>query len=180
MSRLVILNHVKEGVELAKKYNLNPIIIDFIAQHHGTSLIHYFYQRALESAKDGEPVDEMNFRYAGPKPQIREIAIVMLADSTEGAVRALDDPNPNRIAEVVHKIVNNKFIDGQLEGCEITLRDLERISATFIRVLNAMYHSRIKYPDQSDEKGSDNKKPTETNPNQTPPNQANGRQNSSS
>ncbi len=161
MSRLVILNHVREGIELAKKYRLNQNIIDFIQQHHGTSLIHYFYQKALETADDKESVDENNFRYPGPRPQSRETAIVLLADSTEGAVRAQEENNPNRIDEVVRKIINNKFIDGQLDESGLTLKELEVIRATFTRVLSAMYHSRIKYPDQSDEKGNSNKKSSE-------------------
>lgn len=151
VSRLVILNHVKEGIELARKYKLNPLIIDFIPQHHGTSLIYYFYQKALESAKEGEVVAEENFRYPGPKPQTRETAIVMLADSVEGATRALDDPNPTKIEETVRKIINNKFIDGQLDECNLTLKEIDRIARTFARVLSAMYHSRVKYPEKKSE-----------------------------
>ncbi len=161
MSRLVILNHVKEGVELAKKYKLNPLIADFIPQHHGTSLIHYFHQKALEAAQDGEGVDENDFRYPGPKPQFREVAIVLLADSVEGAVRAMDEPTPARIEEVVKKIINNKFIDGQLDECDLTLREIEIISATFTRILSAMYHSRVKYPEKKN--GHSHRKPSEKN-----------------
>jgi len=161
MSRLVILNHVKEGVELAKKYKLNPMIIDFIVQHHGTSLIYFFYQRALEEADHEEAVAEENFRYPGPKPQTRETAISMLADSVEGATRALDEPNPNKIGEVVRKIINNKFIDGQLDECNLTLKEIETISLTFTRVLTAMYHSRVKYPEKKNGNGNTNSKPAE-------------------
>jgi len=148
MSRLVILNHVKEGIELAKKNKLHPIIIDFIPQHHGTSLIYYFYQKALEATDDDDAVSEENFRYPGPKPQTKETAITLLADSVEGATRALDDPTPPRIEETVKKIVNNKFIDGQLDECNLTLKEIDRISSTFIRILGAMYHTRIKYPEK--------------------------------
>ena len=148
VSRLVILNHVKEGMELAKKYKLNQLIIDFIPQHHGTSLMHYFYQRSIEEAKEGETIDESDYRYPGPKPQMRETAITMLADSVEGATRALDDPDPGRIEETVKKIINNKFIDGQLDECNLTLKEIEKISQTFIRILCAMYHTRIKYPEK--------------------------------
>ena len=148
MSRLVILNHVKEGIELAKKNKLHPIIIDFIPQHHGTSLIYYFYQKALEATDNGESISEENFRYPGPKPQTKETAITLLADSVEGATRALDDPTPPRIEETVKKIVNNKFIDGQLDECNLTLKEIDRISSTFIRILGAMYHARIKYPEK--------------------------------
>lgn len=153
ISRLVILNHVKEGIELAKKHKLNPRIIDFIPQHHGTSLMHYFYQKALEEGENVEKVDEANFRYPGPKPQTKETAIVLLADSVEGAVRALDDPIPKRIEEVVRKVINNKFIDGQLDACNLTLKEIDLISTTFIRILSAMYHSRVKYPEKKSENG---------------------------
>jgi hypothetical protein len=148
MSRLVILNHVKEGIELAKKNKLNPRIIDFIAQHHGTSLIYYFYQKSLEDATEGDKLSEDNFRYPGPKPQSRETAITLLADSVEGATRALPDPNPQNIEETVKKIINNKFIDGQLDECPLTLKDIDSITSTFIRMLSAMYHGRVKYPEK--------------------------------
>jgi putative nucleotidyltransferase with HDIG domain len=148
MSRLVILNHVREGIELAKKINLHPTIIDFIPQHHGTGLIYYFYQKALESAEEGEVIRQDNFRYPGPKPQTKETAITLLADSVEGATRALDDPTPTKIEETVKKIVNNKFIDGQLDECNLTLKEINKISSTFTRILNAMYHARVKYPEK--------------------------------
>jgi len=169
MSRLVILNHVKEGIELAKKNKLNQEIINFIPQHHGTGLIHYFHQKAIEVAEDGEVVDESNFRYPGPKPQIRETAIVLLADSVEGAVRALDDPNPTKIEETVKKIINNKFIDAQLDECNLTLKEIEKISSTFTRILSAMYHGRIKYPEKKN--ANINRKSSEKNPSQSSSNQ---------
>jgi hypothetical protein len=167
MSRLVILNHVKEGIELAKKNKLHPIIIDFIPQHHGTSLIYYFYQKALEGAEEGESISEENFRYPGPKPQTKEAAIILLADSVEGAMRSLDDPTPIKIEETVKKIVNNKFIDGQLDECNLTLKEIDKISATFIRILSAMYHARIKYPEKKD--GIISRKPTEKGSAQSSP-----------
>jgi putative nucleotidyltransferase with HDIG domain len=167
MSRLVILSHVKEGIELGKKYGLNPRIIDFIPQHHGTSLIYYFYQRAVEDAEEGETVDESDFRYPGPKPQTREAAIVLLADSVEGATRALDDPTPPKIEETVKKVVNNKFIDGQLDECNLTLKEIEKISSTFTRILSAMYHARVKYPEKKN--GSISRKPSEKNIPQSSP-----------
>lgn len=162
MSRLVILNHVKEGMELARKYKLNQQIIDFIPQHHGTSLIHYFYQKALEGGE--EDVSEANYRYPGPKPQSRETAIVMLADSSEGATRAIDDPTPPKIEEVVRKVINNKFIDGQLDECNLTLKEIEKIAVTFTRVLSAMYHTRVKYPEKKSSNGNSHQKPAEENP----------------
>jgi putative nucleotidyltransferase with HDIG domain len=146
MSKMVIMNHIKEGAELAKKYKLNPRLIDFILQHHGSSLVYYFYRRALESLEEDQEVKEEGFRYSGPKPNTRETAIVLLADSVEAATRALKDPSPKKVEEVVHKIINNKFIDGQLDECELTLKDLEKISAVFIRILSGIYHNRITYP----------------------------------
>lgn len=148
MSRLVILNHVKEGVELAKQYRLNPIIASFIPEHHGTSLMHYFYQKALAADKnDKGEVSEENYRYPGPKPQRKETAIVLLADSSEAATRSLDEMTPNRIEEVVRKVINNKFIDGQLDESNLTLKEIETIAVTFTRSLSATYHGRVKYPE---------------------------------
>ena len=146
MSKLVIMNHVKEGESLARRHRLNSRIIDFILQHHGTSLVYYFYRRALENGEENKKISEEGFRYPGPKPKSRETAIVLLADSVEAATRALREPTPNRIEQQVHKIVNNKFIDGQLDECELTLKDLENISGIFIRLLVSIYHSRITYP----------------------------------
>ncbi|MFH0754286.1 MAG: HDIG domain-containing metalloprotein [Candidatus Omnitrophota bacterium] len=148
MSRLVILNHVKEGVEIARAYKLNPKIIHFIEQHHGTSLIYYFYQKAL-AGDDSESVDEENYRYPGPRPQTKEVAIVMLADAVEGATRSLDEHTPARISDLVRKVVNNKFIDGQLDACNLTLREIDMICNVFTRELSAMYHVRVKYPQAS-------------------------------
>lgn len=162
VSRLVLLNHIKEGVELAKKYKLNEKIVDFIPQHHGTGLMYYFYQRALEEAEDGEAVNEADFRYPGPKPQSKETAITLMADSVEGATRALDEPNPSRIEETVKKVINNKFIDGQLDECSLTLKEIDVISTVFIRILSALYHGRVKYPEQKN--GSKRKKSPEKNP----------------
>jgi hypothetical protein len=156
MSKLIIMNHVKEGVELAKKYRLNPLLVDFILQHHGSSLVYYFYRRALESLEEDEVIKEEGFRYPGPKPDTKEAAIVLLADSVEAATRALRDTSPGKIEEVVHKVINNKFIDGQLDECDLTLKDLERISAVFIRILSGIYHSRVTYPEES--RSEDNNK----------------------
>ncbi|MBL7151104.1 MAG: HDIG domain-containing protein [Candidatus Omnitrophica bacterium] len=159
MSKMVIMNHVKEGVELARKYRLNPFIIDFIQQHHGSSLVFYFYRRALEELEDAQEVKEEGFRYPGPKPNTKEAAIVLLADSVEAATRALKDPAPPKITEVVHKVINNKFIDGQLDECELTLNDLEKISKIFIRILSGIYHSRVTYPEES-RSDNNHKKPS--------------------
>jgi cyclic-di-AMP phosphodiesterase PgpH len=152
MSKLVIMNHVKEGAELAKKYRLNRRIADFIRQHHGTSLVYFFYRKALENGGEQEAVNEEVFRYPGPKPDTKEAAIVLLADSVEAATRSLKEPTPAKIEELVHKIVNNKFIDGQLDECDLTLKDLEKIAQVFIHILSGIYHSRVNYPEDHKEK----------------------------
>ncbi len=147
MSRLVIMDHVKKGVELARKNRLNSTIIEFIMQHHGTSLVYYFYRKALEATNVDEDVQQEVYRYPGPKPQTKEAAIVLLADSAEAACRALDEPTAGRISDMVHRVINNKFIDGQLDACDLTLRDLEKIATTFIHILGAFYHTRVDYPE---------------------------------
>ena len=146
MSKLIIMNHVKEGLELAKKYSLSPVLWDFIQQHHGKSLVYYFYRRALEGKEENQEVAEEGFRYPGPKPNTKETAIVLLADSVEAATRSLKDPTPDKIEETVRKVINNKFIDGQLDECELTLQDIEKISSVFSKILSGIYHSRVNYP----------------------------------
>ena len=145
MSKLIIMNHVKEGLELAKKYSLSPVLWDFIQQHHGKSLVYYFYRRALEGREENQEVAEEGFRYPGPKPNTKETAIVLLADSVEAATRSLKDPTPDKIEEIVRKVINNKFIDGQLDECELTLKDIEKISSVFSKILSGIYHSRVNY-----------------------------------
>ena len=151
MSSLIITNHVKNGVELARQYKLNKKIIDIIKQHHGSGLVFYFFKRALEKVSD-ETVGEQSFRYPGPKPQTKEAACVLLADSVEAGSRALDDPTPSRIKGLVRKIINNKFIDGQLDECDLTLKDLEKISEIFIHILTGIFHTRVEYPEEPEKK----------------------------
>ncbi|MGM0394091.1 MAG: HD family phosphohydrolase [Thermodesulfobacteriota bacterium] len=150
MSALILIQHVKKGVELAKTHKLGNEIIEGITQHHGTSLIKFFYNKALKSGKDN--VEEGNFRYPGPKPQTRETGIVMLADVVEAAVRALDRPTPSRIRGRVKELINDIFADGQLEECELTLKDLHQIAKSFNNILTSIYHSRIEYTDKPQEK----------------------------
>lgn len=164
MSALVIINHVRDGVELAHRYKLNPALMDFIGQHHGNGLIYYFYQRALEKATGGQEINDEEFRYPGPRPQTKETAIVLLADSVEASSRTLGNPTPSRVQGLVQRIINNKFIDGQLDECDLTLKDLHKISEAFMRILNAMFHTRVEYPDEEEmrkQKGGKNnhKKP---------------------
>jgi hypothetical protein len=147
MSSLILASHVKDGVELAREYRLGERIVHIIQQHHGTSLISYFYQKAKEKENpDMDSIDEADFRYAGPKPQTKEAGIVMLADSVEAASRALTDPTPSRIKGLVQRIVNSIFLDGQLDECELTLKDLQKIEESFSLILNAIFHRRIDYP----------------------------------
>jgi len=162
MSKLIIMNHVKEGVELAKKYHLNRKIIDFITQHHGTTLVYYFFRRAQDK-KPQEGSSEEVYRYPGPKPQSKEVAIVHLADTVEATSRTLEDSSPSRIKEMVREAILSKFLDGQLDETELTLKDLEKIGEVFTRVLNAMFHTRIDYPKPSDENSS--KKPSKNSQN---------------
>jgi hypothetical protein len=156
MSSLIITNHIKDGLDLARKYKLSLAIKDFIQQHHGNSMTFYFYQRALEKeSKEGE-VKEEEFRYRSPLPQTKEVAIVLLADSVEAATRALPNQTPKKIKQTVQKIINNKFIDGQLDECDLTLKDLHKISESFSKLLAGIYHSRIEYPDPEAEEEFDN------------------------
>ncbi len=148
MSSLILISHVKDGVELAKKHKLGDEIIDVIQQHHGTHLINFFYQKALESDDGkGNPVDEKSFRYPGPKPQNSEAGLVLLADNVEAASKVLTDPKPARVEAMVKSIIERLFLDGQLGQCELTLKDLDAISNSFIQVLNGIFHQRIEYPE---------------------------------
>ncbi|MCK4249564.1 MAG: HDIG domain-containing protein [Candidatus Omnitrophica bacterium] len=170
MSSLIISNHVKDGVETARKFKLHKVIIDIIRQHHGTSLVQFFYQRALEqNEREGRPeqVSEESFRYPGPRPQTKEAAIILLSDSAEAASRALSDPTPASIRGVVQKVINNKFIDGQLDECDLTLKDLHKIADTFVYILTGIYHSRAAYQEDNKRKtvkgNGKNKKPPKKN-----------------
>jgi cyclic-di-AMP phosphodiesterase PgpH len=168
MSALILISHVKEGVELAKEHRLGVPIIDIIRQSHGTSLISFFYRKAKDQAAlEGKTVDEREFRYPGPKPQTREAAIVLLADCVEAASRTLSDPTPARMQGLVQKIINNIFIDGQLDECELTLKNLHEIAKSFNRILLGIYHHRIDYPEPAyKEKTDGGKKPFENRDNE--------------
>lgn len=148
MSALILISHIKEGAELASENRLGQPIIDIIRQHHGTALIKFFYERATsQAALTGQIVDERDFRYPGPKPQTREAGIVMLADCVEAASRTLVNPSPDRIQGLVQKLINNVFIDGQLDECELTLKNLHEIARSFTSILNGIFHHRIDYPE---------------------------------
>ncbi len=152
MSALIIKKHVKEGIDMAKKYNLPPQIIDFIAEHHGTSLIEYFYVKAHKDLEEGEVVDESHYRYAGPKPQSKESGILMLADCVEASSRTLADPTPAKIQGLVQRIINKVFASGELDQSNLTLRDLHLVAKTFTRTLTGIYHRRVEYSEPA-EKG---------------------------
>jgi putative nucleotidyltransferase with HDIG domain len=147
MSSLILISHVKDGVELARENHLGQRIAHIIQQHHGTTLISYFYQKAKEKENpEMESLNEEDFRYPGPKPQTKEAGIVMLADAVEAASRTLSEPTPSRIKGLVQRITNSIFLDGQMEECELTLKDLQKIGESFSRFLTAIFHQRIDYP----------------------------------
>ena len=147
MSKTILIAHVKDGAEMGLQHKLGKPIIDGILQHHGTTLISYFYNKALEEQdEDIDTVLEEDFRYPGPKPQFREAALVMLADSIEAAARSLDEPTAARLQNIVKNIIQTKFLDGQLEECNLTLKDLSVIEQAFKRILLGAYHQRIDYP----------------------------------
>lgn len=149
MSSMIIMSHVKEGIELGRQHKLPQAVIDILQQHHGTSSITYFYQKAKETAADSPPVRE-DYRYHGPKPQSRVAALVMMADAVEAATRSLIDPTPARISALVEKIINNIFLDGQIDECALTLKDLSEIKIRFTHNLIIIFHKRISYPEAID------------------------------
>jgi hypothetical protein len=160
MSALILISHIKEGVELAREKHLGQPIIDIIRQHHGSGMIKFFYDKARTQAEaSGQTVEEKDFRYPGPKPQTREAAIVMLADCVEAASRTLSNPTPDRIQGMVQKLINNIFIDGQLDECELTLKNLHEIAKSFNRILQGIFHHRVEYADPVHKGGSGKKLP---------------------
>ncbi|MCB2145769.1 MAG: HDIG domain-containing protein [Deltaproteobacteria bacterium] len=148
MSALILIAHVKNGVEIAREHKLGQVIIDTTQQHHGTSLISYFYEKA-KSVKGEDAVNIDDFRYPGPRPQTREAGLVMLADVVEAASRTLENPTPSRIQGLVQNLINKIFSDGQLDYCELTLKDLHRIARSFNKILNGIHHHRIEYQDSA-------------------------------
>ena len=188
LSALVIASHVKEGLELAKKNKLPKDIIDIIAQHHGTGLITYFFHRALkENGSNVDAVAEENYRYSGPKPQTKEAGIILLADSLEAATRSLTNPTATRIKTLVKEIIQKNLENGQLDECDLTLKDLDKIGDSFSRILTGMFHSRVEYPDEDlikkikEEKknnGNSNKKSAKNNKAKSKKNKRNNKKNS--
>jgi putative nucleotidyltransferase with HDIG domain len=160
MSALIIIAHVKDGVDLAVKHKLNPRVIDIIQEHHGDSLVSFFHRRAqeqkkaemekvekgLENPEDLPKIDEKNFRYPGPRPRTRESGIVSLADIVESASRSLKKPTPAKIRTMVEDLVNGRVCDGQLDECALSMRDLAKVKDSFCATLRSMLHTRIDYP----------------------------------
>ena len=146
MSYLVIASHVKDGIELAKKHKLKQVIIDFIPQHQGTCPVYYFYKKASSNTEPDEKINIDDYRYPGPKPQSKETAVVLLADSVEAASRSITNITPTSIEDLVKDVINGKFIDGQLEECDLTLQDVRKIQESFVHNLIGIFHTRIQYP----------------------------------
>jgi putative nucleotidyltransferase with HDIG domain len=156
MSLLVIVGHVKDGLELAQEYNLPKVLRHFIESHHGTSLVEYFFHAARERAADeGEEVAEFSYRYPGPKPRTREAAILLICDGIESATRAMSDPTPSRIEALVRRMSRARLQDGQLDDSDLTFRELRTIEDAIIKSLCAIYHSRIAYPGGREEREKD-------------------------
>lgn len=146
LSAFIIISHVKDGLELAKKYNLPTVIQEIIAEHHGTTLVKYFYYTMKNNSENPEEIKEEDYRYPGPIPSSKEAGVVMLADSTEAAVRSIKDPTKEKIEDMVNNIINDKLSSGQLNNCDLTLKDIEKIRICFLTTLNGIYHQRIEYP----------------------------------
>ena len=152
MSLLIIVGHVKDGIEMAREYGLPRVLRQFIEEHHGTTVVRYFKhvaiekQKLLASGKHDRELSDAEFRYPGPKPRSKESAILMLCDGVEGAVRALAEPTPGRIESIVHSVLSDRLSDGQFDDCEITLRELHRVEEALVKGLCRFYHGRVAYP----------------------------------
>jgi putative nucleotidyltransferase with HDIG domain len=152
MSSLILISHVKDGVDLARKHKLGEPLEAIIRQHHGTGFITYFYHKAKDQAANPHQVNIEDYRYPGPKPQTKEAGLVLLADQVEAASKVLTDPTPARIQGMVQKIINRVFADGQLDECELTLKDLHLIAKSFNKILSGIFHQRIHYPQPVEKK----------------------------
>ncbi|MFZ5645441.1 MAG: HD family phosphohydrolase [Bacillota bacterium] len=149
LSTLILTSHIRDGLELAREYKLPRDIVDIIEQHHGSSMVTYFYHKARENG--GDNINEDEFRYEGPRPQTKEAAIVMLADSVEAAVRSMQNRTHGRVEGLVRKLLRDKLMDGQLDECDLTFRDLDKIADAFVKILSGIFHSRVEYPDLTKE-----------------------------
>jgi len=147
LSTLIIISHVKDGSEMAKEYKLPKIIKDIIEEHHGTSIVKYFYLTMKNSSKEIENINEEDFKYSGPIPKTKESGIIMLADGVEAAVRSINEPDEAKITQMIDNIFKDRLNEGQLDDCDLTLRDISRIKKAFLTVLIGIYHHRIEYPE---------------------------------
>ena len=154
MSSLVILNHVREGLALARQYKLKRPLREAIAQHHGTSLVYFFYRKALDQEKPGQAVGESEFRYPGPKPRRKEVVLVSLADTCEAACRSLEQPTPGKIADKIEELFNDRVRNHELDDAELTFSELTRVREAMVRTLSTMMHARVPYPKESDREGA--------------------------
>jgi putative nucleotidyltransferase with HDIG domain len=152
MSALIIRSHVKDTIEMMRETGVPELVIDTATQHHGKTLIEFFYHKAAEQKDEDEDVRDEDYRYPGPKPQSREAGVIMLADGVEAAARSLAEPSEDRLRAVVQRVINGKFTDGQLDHCDLTLRDLHLIAKSFLQVLRGIYHQRPTYPWQQEER----------------------------
>lgn len=157
MSSLIIVSHVKDGVDLALKAKLQKQIIDAIKEHHGTSIVYYFFKKAVNDSVEENRVKKEHFSYPGPKPQSKETAIIMLADSVEAASRSLTNPTPSRITKLVQDLINNRIIDGQLDESGLTMKDIKDIREAFIFILTSIFHTRKQYPAENREQITDDR-----------------------
>lgn len=146
LSTLIITSHVTDGVELAKEYRLPRVIQDIIEQHHGTSLVKYFFITVKNSSENPELINEEDFRYGGPKPETKEAAIIMLADGVEAAVRSISEPTKAKMEEMVNSIIKDRLEEGELDNCDLTLKEINKIKKSFMKALSGIYHERIEYP----------------------------------
>jgi hypothetical protein len=164
MSSLIIIAHVKDGCELAHDVKLGRQIINIIREHHGTSIVSYFYEKAKKDKDESiRSLCETDFRYPGPKPQTKEAGLVMLGDVVEASSRTLSNPTPARIRSLVRERIERIYMDGQLDECELTLKNLNMIAETFTRILTGIFHHRIDYPEPST-KNINGKKEANENP----------------
>lgn len=146
LSTLIILSHPKDGIEMAREHNIPKVIQDIIEQHHGTTLVKYFYYKLKNSSDKPDEIKEEDFRYPGPTPSSKEAGVIMLADSVEAAVRSISEPTKGKIEEMVNNIINDKLNSRQLVNCDLTLKDIEIIRKSFLKTLDGIYHQRIEYP----------------------------------
>jgi hypothetical protein len=148
LSAKMIIAHVKNGIKLAEKYRMPREIINFIPMHHGNTLVSYFFEKARTEEGTEESIHDYIYRYPGPKPKSKETGIVMLADAVEAATRAIEDPTPAKLETQIDEIIKSRFIEGELDDCDLTLKDLIKIKHSFLKTLVGIHHHRIRYPDQ--------------------------------